>query len=182
MTAVMQEIVDLNHRVGHLEHATYESWELPIENGYVKEASDMKKEWLGRCEKLRGSGDASLGSLKNFIFLGLINALLQDTGITEEDRKMIREVATTLSGDGKGNIDPGKVRELHRVVAYGQITLVTKTGKAFLNIRIRSGWMKVEKVLFEALTRNGKRQYDAPPLKPRTRDIREAVKERTKKK
>ena len=120
-----------------------------------------------------------MGGAKNFVVLGLANAMLQDPVIPETERAMIRDTATRLSGDGKGSIDPKKVRELHVVVAYSQIVMVQKTNRAYLNIKIRPEFKNVEEIMYEALTLNGKRQLDPPPLKPRTREIRNALKERS---
>ena len=101
------------HRVGALEHATYDSWELSIDSSYATEAAALKKEWIERCAKLKGTNDSSLGGVKNFVFLGLLNAVLQDTVIEEDKRTKIKDIALRLSGDGKGTIDQKKVRELH---------------------------------------------------------------------
>ena len=179
MNVIMQEIVDLNFRVGHLEHAVYDSWEFPLENAYVKEMETLKNEWLQRCRKLKGTGDSSLGGLKNFVFLGLINALLQGDKVPEAERHVVREVAVRLSGDGHGQIDAKKVKELHTLVAYAQTVIIQKTPKAFLNVKVRPENELLKKTVMEALDKNGKRQYDPPPLKPRTKDLRSKLQERT---
>jgi hypothetical protein len=56
--------------------------------------------------------------------------------------------------------------------------MVPKTNRAYLNIKIRPEYKNVEEIMYEALTINGKRQLDPPPLKPRTREIRNVLKER----
>ena len=78
-------------------------------------------------------------------------------------------------------IDPAKIRNLHELVAHAQVTLVTKTHKCYINVRVRETETKIKNVLYAALDEEGKRQLDPPPLKPRAREIKKKADENNKK-
>ena len=53
-TALMQEVVDLNYRVGQLEHAMYDSWELQAGSPFLEEVANWKDNWITKCGEMRG--------------------------------------------------------------------------------------------------------------------------------
>jgi hypothetical protein len=174
--ALMQEIVNVNYRVANLEHAIYDSWELPEDNPITKEMNRWTQAWHAKCQEMKGKRDASLGSCKNFVFLGLLNAYILDAKQPEDKKEMLKTMAIEKCGDDEGKVVAMKAKSLHDIVKHAQITVVPKAKKAFINLSIRvETHREVNTILKKFLDEAGQRQYDPPPLQPRARDIRNAL-------
>jgi len=171
-TALIQEVVDLNYRVGQLEHAMYESWELKEGSQIVKEAAEWKEIWIKKCHELRGKGASTLGACKNFIFVGIVNAYLAGRGEATEKKKIREVIMEKVSDDEGRTVSPNKVHKLDLMVAHAQVVVVKKTGKGFINLSVRPTHMEMKETLYAMLDKEGTRQQDPPPLKPRARDIK----------
>jgi len=176
-TALMHEVVDLSHRVGQLEHAMYESWELREGSLIAKEAAEWKDIWIKKCQELRGKGASTLGACKNFIFVGIVNAYLAGKGDTA-DRRKIRELIMERVKDDEGKaVCPNKVHKLDIMVAHAQVVVIKKTGKSFINLSVRPTHMELKETLYAMLDKEGSRQQDPPPLKPRAREMKKRLAE-----
>ena len=131
-----------------------------------------KRAWIDKCHDMRGKGDSSLGSCKNFVFLGLLNAYILDTKQGADNRDALRNLATSKCGDEEGKIVPMKAKNLHEVVRHAQITVIQKPGKAYLNLLVNvESHAQVAEILRRFLDAEGSRQYDPPPLQNRTRNL-----------
>ena len=129
---------------------------------------------------MRAKKDSNLGSCKNFVFLGLglglLNACILDTTQPEDTREILKKMAIQKCGDAEGKIVAMKAKHLHDIVRHAQITVVPKARKAFINLAIHTETHKeAQEAMNKFLDAAGQRQYDPPPLHPRTRSIRAAL-------
>ena len=113
-----------------------------------------------------------MGAAKNYVFLGLVNAYLTQSGARTKEQEAVQSLIGKACGSGTNTIDPAKIRNLHEFVAHAQITVVQKAGKAYVNLRVRDTHAALREVMYAALDAEGQRQLDPPPLKPRTRELK----------
>ena len=173
--ALVEEAVDIGFRLTQLEHATYDAWEMPTANGYVIEAEKWKATWQRKCNEVKGKQGSNIGGVKNYVLLGLVNAYLMDGNSKKDDKKYMKEVVLKICADDKGDVIPTKVKLLHEIVAHASVVVVKKAEKAYINLCVRESQERIKILFRTALDASGKRQWDPPPLKPRTRDLREAI-------
>jgi hypothetical protein len=173
--ALVEEAVDIGFRLTQLEHATYDAWEIRAESIYVTEAQKWKQTWQRKCAESKGTKGSNVGGVKNYVLLGLVNAYLMDDDTTKEDKKYMKDVVLRICADGRGEVVPTKVKLLHEIVSHATVTVVKKADKAYINLCVRGSQERIKILFRKALDAAGKRQWDPPPLKPRTRDLREAI-------
>ena len=112
-----------------------------------------------------------VGHAKNYVFMGLAQAIVADESIKQEVRQQLLEVIVNFVNDGTGRIDLNKAAALGKVVAYAS----TAKGQdcLYLNFRLHEEFKALEGELeIEVWTKWGVRQFDPPPPKPVTRDIK----------
>ena len=176
--AVKKELVAVGHRLADIEHAVYYSWEVPTPHKLAEEIPEWRRKWEKKRDEARMELDRdkkNIGHVKNYIFMGVLNTLVQAEQVPEETRTKVMKKILALVGNGQDppQVVPDKVRHLDRIVAHCQCTLVPKGSKMFLNIRIRDLETEMAKLVYDWLDTVGKRQYDPPPLRPSTRAIRD---------
>ena len=139
----------------------------------LKEAAEWKDIWIRKCGELRGKGASTLGACKNFVFVGLVNAYLGASKGDSKTKKKIRDLIMEKVQDGdKGTVCPNKVSKLDLMVAHAQVVVTKKGGKGYVNLSVRPTHMELKEALYEMLDREGHRQMDPPPLKPRARELK----------
>ena len=119
---LMGTVVNLERRVAQLEHSVYFCWELKLNTLYLKHAVSWKDKWHEKVQEIKASKEnVKLGHVKNFIFMGVVNALLEDKEVPDQQAKQLRETIIGLVGDPQGNIDVEKVNRLDVIVSHADV-------------------------------------------------------------
>ena len=173
MMAVLQGITELSMDVADLKGATYESYEGPAEWRYLKEAIDYKKSYGKKCQEVKGSGTV-VGHAKNDVLAGMYMAYQRDPENSKEKKDRMEELVGKLLRDDGNKLDLNRARGLEKLVAHCQVIPGKK--KSYVNLKMRDGpGEEVEKLLEEALLREGSRQWDPPPSRSVQRDLKTAM-------
>ena len=178
LDVMAKEIVDLQYRMGEVEHAAMYAWELPSDHLVAQMAAQWHQKWdekrTGVTQEMkdRRDGSANIGHIKNYMFMSIVNAYL--SSVKEDDaghQKLYKEIAA-LIGDGEGNIVEGKVKSLDKLVAACRIKTVEKAKKCFVTIMIRVEFREIQTLLYAWFDKEGTRQLDPPPLRKSTLELR----------
>ena len=71
-------IQDLTQEVQDLKNAVYRSWRLDVNSEYITSAMKFKDLYSKKCRAVKGQG-VDLGHQRNWVFLGLLVAMKEDT-------------------------------------------------------------------------------------------------------
>ena len=165
---------DLVLEVQDLKGAVYRSWKIEPESDYIAQAMKFKSLYSKKCREVKGKG-VDLGHQRNWVFLGLLVAMKEDTqNILAPDQEVLETQVMHRVRNSEGHIDPTKAKALSMVTAYCQVVKLAKT--AWVNILVRGEEGEaVYKVLQEALAREGEMTFEGPPPKPIHKEIKIAV-------
>ena len=177
LEVMREEIVDVQYRLRDVEHCVYYAWDVKLPTPIA----DMAKEWTAKWQAavkvnqgLAKDDRVNVGHVKNYVFMGMLNAFLLDKNVNVDAQKLVTELVLSLVGDDNGKIVDTKVQKLDQLVAMCNVKIVDKAKKCYVNMKVRESHPQLMEALRAWLDGAGERQLDPPPLKPRTQTLRKS--------
>jgi hypothetical protein len=123
------------------------------------------------CKMMKGKPQHT-GHPKNYVLIGLAEALIIDKDATPEEKEIARLTVRSKVIDAEGKVDLTKAQEIGAVASFCQVTITPKKG--FINIALYPNAQNqiLMAALDKAFLREGIRQWDPPPPKPVNKDLR----------
>ena len=139
LEVMAKEIVDLQYRMGGVEHAAMYAWVLPSTHSLAQMAAEWHKKWnatrlaVTKEMKDRRDGSANIGHVKNYTFMSIVNAYLSATSEQDEGHQYMYKAVAELVGDSRGKIVEKKGKQLDRMVAMCRVKAVKKSEEMIYN-------------------------------------------------
>ena len=173
LEVMKKEVVDMSYKLVDVEHAATYSWELDLPSPLADKAKEWTKKWDDKRGKVAKTPAAkTLGHVKNYVFVGLVNTVLTETAEDSEGHTTLVRHVLQLAGNGQDKLDDEKVSQLDKMVAFCRVKTVDKAKTCFLTLKIRDEFSDVQKIMHEWLDANGKRQLDPTPVRPGVKELK----------
>ena len=181
MMGILQAVTETARDVADLRTAMIRSYEGPVQWSYATLARRCLQSYAEEARRVKGT-QTNLGPPKNYAAVGLAQAVLEDKAVPKEDRAALKDIlrGRVLERAAGGSSTAEKVtlsqaKKMEDVVLYCQVTVGKKKSYVNLHCSDSPAGQQFANLLERALLLEGRRQWEAPPLKPVHRDLRSAM-------
>ncbi len=172
LTALTQSSTTNARDLANMQAAVVASYEIEKNTSpYLVYPKQCLQKFSEHCKAQKGKAQHT-GHPKNYVMIGLVEALMQDKDATPEEKENAKLTVRNkvLAVDGK--IDLMKAQEIGSIASFAQVTVTPKKG--FISIALHPSIenQALMVALDKAFLREGARQWDPPPPKPVNKDLR----------
>ena len=172
LTALTQSSTTNARDLANMQAAVVASYEIERNTSpYLVYPKQCLQKFSEHCKAQKGKAQHT-GHPKNYVMIGLVEALMQDKDATPEEKENAKLTVRNkvLAPDGK--VDLMKAQEIGSIASFAQVAVTPKKG--FISIALHPSIenQALMVALDKAFLREGARQWDPPPPKPVNKDLR----------
>jgi hypothetical protein len=172
LTALTQSATTNARDMANMQAAVVASYEIESNTSqYLIYPKQCLQKFSEHCKAQKGKQQHT-GHPKNYVMIGLVEALMQDKDATAEEQETAKTAVRdkVLTPDGK--VDLAKAQNIGSIASFAQVTVTPKKGFISIALYPSAENQALMMALDKAFLREGVRQWDPPPPKPVNKDLR----------
>ena len=179
---MMREVIHLHQEMNGVKGVVYRNFAIKKSSVYWAVAKEGRQEFHAKGEEVKGL-KKQIGTPWGWAGGRMLMKAATDEALTKEEKEEIEKKLFEYMGKGKYGeegctVDYGKVTELHRVIAFVEMT--EGKDENYLTYGCKKGAERMEELMAKVLVAEGATKKDDRPPKATVKDMKAALVKRNK--